>query len=635
MDGGDHTRLSMVNRSSIAGSLVLVAVVALVFWRVAGFEFLIYDDDRYFTGNPAVHQGLTPDSVRWAFTTFHEGMYQPVTWLSHLTEISVFGLDPGPMHVVNLLLHLCTSLLLWRVLWRSTGSGRAAFVVALLFAVHPLQVQSVAWLSERKGLLAALFGLVALDQWVSHVQRPGGRAGLWAHGAFALSLLAKPVWLPLPFLLLLLDRWPLERPVQGREKRWMFLIALAGGALASFAQAAAHALSTVSEVGILPRLANAVLAWGFTLRRLVAPFDLAAFYPFRFDHGWGWVFAWAVVLVAGSVAAWRLRRRRPAWFTGWYWWLLLQAPTVGLLQFGSQGTADRFSYLPLIGLLLMLVYGLRWQGRTAVVTATLAVLACGVQSSRALTPWRDTISLLEHSVSRSGGSALEHQNLSQAYLKRGDTMAAMRHSSRAVHYAPYSPTVLFRQADLLFMLGNYTDALERYREGLKFDDARAEAWAQVARLYALSKEWPLSSRAWFRALDLDPQNVVYVMGLATGMRAQGLEEEELALYQRAVTLAPSIPGVRSEMAWIHATSEDLRLRDPAIALRLAETDLRLSEGESARALEVQAAALAALGETDRARSISVAAEAKAVELGEPDLAAQIRERRGQYLRGDE
>jgi tetratricopeptide (TPR) repeat protein len=625
LDAGRGRQLS--SRGAIGVALIVLSI-ALVFGRTAGFEFVLYDDDKYLTDNPAVFEGLTPDSLVWALTSFHEGTYQPVTWLSYLADISLFGLDPGPMHLVNVVLHLLATLLLWRFLARATGRKEAAFVVAMLFALHPLQVQSVAWIAERKGLLAAVFGLAALNFWIAD----GRRARILAHLFFAISILAKPVWLPLPFVLFLLDRWPGRRAIDFRNKAGMIVIAVAGAVLAAVAQNSAAALSTLEEVGLGPRLVNAMLAWGATLRRLVAPFDLGAFYPFRFDHPVWLAIVWAVLIAAGSLAAWRLRHRHPVWFTGWFWWLILQAPTVGLLQFGAQGTADRFSYLPLAGLLVMLVYGLDFlRGPTARIVALVAIVSAGAMSARAVEPWRNTVDLLEHSIRRSGGSALEHQNLCKAYIERNEVMLAMRHSSRALHFAPHTPSVVFQQADLLFALGNYSEAMERYREGLRLSPRWHQAWAQVARLYVLSEEWEMAGRAWLTALDLDKNNVVYVLGLAGAMREQGLEEEQLVLYQRALEIDPSLPGVRSELGWIHATSGDQGLRDPEVALRLAETDLRMTDGESARALEVEAAARAALGDLDEAVRISVAAEEKALDMSQWELAAQIRERRPIYL----
>ncbi|RKZ11751.1 hypothetical protein DRQ53_15620, partial [bacterium] len=196
---------------------------------------------------------------------------------------------------------------------------------------------------------------------------------------------------------------------------------------------------------------------------------------------------------------------------------------------------------------------------------------------------------------------------------------------------PYSPTVLIQQADLLFEFGSYVDAQERYREALKFDPGRHHAWAQVGRLYAMSSEWELSSRAWYLALQRDPDNVDYLLGLAEALHGQGLEQEELALYQRALMLAPDTRGLRSKIAWIHATSRNGALRDPVVALRLAEIDLRMSDGKSARALEAVAAARAALGEFDVARELTMQAEKMAFNNDDDVLAGRIRERRATYL----
>jgi tetratricopeptide (TPR) repeat protein/uncharacterized membrane protein YhaH (DUF805 family) len=610
-----------------------MAVVALaVFHPIAGFDFVLPDDHGALVDNPDVQGGLSLDSFRWALGEVRDGRYQPLTSISYLADVSVWGLRAGPIHVENLLLHLLVALLLWRWLQRTTRRAGAAFAVALLFAVHPLQVESVAWISERDGLLAAVFGLLAMDRWVSWVRHRGPASAVLAHLFFAGSILAKPVLLPLPVLLVVFDRWPLARRGSWREKSGMGAIAVAGTAVAAWAAISGRALSTLSEVGILPRLANAAVAYGNGLTRLVAPVNLGFFHPFRFDLSWTVVVGWLAVVIAASVLAWRLRDRRPAWSTGWWWWLVLLTPTVGLIQFGAQGTADRFSYLPLAGLLIMLVYGAPRPPRAfgIAIVGVAATLLAG-QSARALRPWSDSVSLLEYSIQRSGGSALEHRALATAYTERGELTEALRHANLARQFAPNSPGLRFQIADLLLRLGNYDAAEETYRDGLRLDDGRAQPWAAIGRLYALRGDWEMSARAYGTATKLDPTNLDYLLGLARAMHGKGLVEEEAMLLRRVLTKDPSRTGLRCELGWIQATAPAPPLRDPDAALRLAETEQRMTDEENPRALEVLAAARAARGERNRAEELSARAEAAARAAGDAELAAKIRRRRPIYL----
>lgn len=475
-------------RTVLGGVLLLALAAGAVFAPVARFGSLLYDDDKYVFDNSVVREGLSVAGAVWALG-FREGTWQPVTWLSHMADVSVFGPAPGPMHLHNLVLHLLVGLLIWRVLARAAGRPAAAFAVALLFLLHPLQVQSVAWIAERKGLLAALLGLLAVDGWTSWA-RDGSRVGLIrAHLFFGLSLAAKPILLPLPVVLVAWDRWPYGRPTAWRDKSGLLALALAGGATAVAAQRSAGALRGLDGAGPLLRLETAVTSWGHTLRRFVAPYDLAGFYPFRDDVSALAAAGWAVLLLGGCVLVWRRRRRRPALIAGWTWWLLLQAPTVGLVQFGAQAEADRFSYLPLLGLLVIVVFGVDWNalrrwGRTgamppAALTAA-AALALAAVAVPTLRPWRDTVSLFEHSIARAGESAVARQNLSIAFARRGDVAAARRHSDRAVALAPEEPLVLFHQADLRFAVHDYAGAARYYRLGLQHAPRHVPAWFQLA-----------------------------------------------------------------------------------------------------------------------------------------------------------
>ncbi len=508
---------SSVRRAApaILGVVVLAAAVLLVFSRVGDFGFLLYDDNKYVTDNPVVPQGLTAGSVGWAFG-FHSGMWQPLTWLTYMAEVSAFGVEPGPMHLTNMVLHLLVGLAAWRFLARATGRPRAAFVVALLFLLHPLQVQSVAWIAERKGLLAALMGLLVLDGWTAWARDRSRGGYARAHLFFILGLMAKPILLPLPVVLIALDAWLYRRPVAWREKIPLFCLSVIGGVVSVAAQGSAGALRTIEESGLVPRLESAVTAWGLTLRRFVAPVDLAGFYPFRDEHAPGAVLVWATLLIVLTAVAWSLRLRRPAWTAGWAWWLLLQAPTVGLVQFGAQQTADRFSYLPLLGLLTVVVLGIDWQGLAArlgragapalAVLTVAAVMVTGFASAVALEPWRDTVSLFEHSIARGGGSALAHQNLSMVYARGGDLESARRHSDRAVALEPAGPLILFQQANLRYVEGDLAGAEEFYRRSLAVEPGAVEAWIRLAMTCERAGAPQRAAEAWERAVALRPDD---------------------------------------------------------------------------------------------------------------------------------
>ena len=494
--------------TSLIGVLLLAAAAVAVFASARTFDSLLYDDDKYVFDNPVVREGLTAHGAAWA-VGFREGTWQPLTWVSHMADVSAFGLAPGPMHLHNLVLHLLVGLLVWRVLARATGRPLAAFAAALLFLLHPLQAQSVAWIAERKGLLAALLGLLALDGWTDWA-RGASRGGLVrAHLFFALSLAAKPILLPLPVVLLAWDRWPYGRPTAWRDKLGLLALSVAGGVTAVLAQRSAGALRSLEGAGVLLRVESAVTAWGHTLRRFVAPYDLAGFYPFRDDVSAMAAAGWAALLVAGTVLAWRLRFRRPVLLAGWTWWLLLQAPTVGLLQFGAQAEADRFSYVPLAGLLVIVVFGMDWGALRArsgkavpVVLAVAAAVVLGLLAHRAAQPWRDTVTLFEYSIARAGDSAVARQNLSIAWTRKGNVAAARRHSDRAVALAPREPLVLFQQADLRFAVRDFAGAAEFYRRGLTFAPNHAPAWAQLAASLERTGDRRGAQQAMQRAREL-------------------------------------------------------------------------------------------------------------------------------------
>ena len=433
-------------RRDFAASVALAALVFLAFGGALRCGFVWFDDHGYVYENPAVTAGLTQAGLRWALTTTHMYNWHPLTWLAHMADAELYGLNPAGHHLSSLLLHAANAILLFFFLRRATGHGPAALAAAALWAVHPLRAESVVWISERKDVLAALFGLLALLAYV----RPAGRGRLVGTTAFfAASLLAKPTWVTLPFLLLLLDAWPLGRWPRTPtwklvlEKTPLWLLAAGSCAMTLAAQRAGGAVQSFAAMPAGERLANAATATFQYLRALVWPVDLAVFYPYPAAGvpGSAWLGAAALLLALTALAA--VHARRAPWgLVGWLWFLGALVPMIGLVQVGGQAWADRYSYLPHVGLALALAGGIAkiadkriWPLLAGLLVAALVWL------SRAQTAaWRDTETLFRHTLAATQDNWLIHFNLANRYQldgRRADACAEYRAALAIVpNYAP-------------------------------------------------------------------------------------------------------------------------------------------------------------------------------------------------------
>ncbi|HEY6838925.1 MAG TPA: hypothetical protein VI389_09300, partial [Geobacteraceae bacterium] len=341
----------------IALSLLLVTLI--LFGRAGGFAFVNFDDPSYVAANSHVAGGLTPENVRWAFTSFHEANWHPLTWLSHMLDVTLFGLSPRGHHWVNVLLHGGNGVLIFLLLARLTGrTGRSA-VVAFLFLIHPLHVEAVAWVAERKELLCTTFSLVTLLAYGSYAARPGTGRYLFALAAFACALMAKPMAVTIPCVLFLLDYWPLGRTATvgalklAREKVPFFLLTAASCIVTYVAQQQGGAVGTLFPLSV--RVANAATAYVFYLGKTLWPARLAVIYPFTPSIPFWQMGGALLLLVALSLAAFRLRRRFPWLVVGWLWYLGTLIPVIGLVQVGLQAAADRYTYFPLTGIFIAAV----------------------------------------------------------------------------------------------------------------------------------------------------------------------------------------------------------------------------------------------------------------------------------------
>jgi len=358
--------LGQPHRAHCAAIFILLVALAVVYWRVAGFGYSGIDDQGYVIYTEMVRSGLSLEGVRWAFTEFHMSNWHPLTWLSHMLDVTLFGIEPGPQHVVNVAIHGLNSVLAYCLALAMLRNWSAALVVALLFLVHPLHVESVAWIAERKDVLCGFFFLLALLAYLRYANRPGIRAYLWVVTAFILALLSKPMAVTLPIVFLLLDYWPLDRSgIRGggafdktlslwlrlvAEKIPLFLLSLASGLVTLAAQT--KAMAPVDDLSIEYRLMNTAVAYAAYLRDTLVPTKLAVLYPLYPIDFFGAFVPSLLALGALSAAAIALRRKYPWLIVGWLWFLVTLLPVIGLIQVGSQARADRYMYLPSLGLFL-------------------------------------------------------------------------------------------------------------------------------------------------------------------------------------------------------------------------------------------------------------------------------------------
>jgi tetratricopeptide (TPR) repeat protein len=478
--------------------LGLVLLSLAVFAPVMDNDFVGLDDDAYVTGNAHVRAGLTREGLAWAFTTFgYQGNWHPLTWLSHQLDAQLFGLDPRGHHATSLALHAANTALLFLLLCELTGATWPSALVAALFCVHPLHVETVAWVSDRKGLLSTLFWLLATRAWVRHLRAPAARGRLAAAALFAAALLAKPMPVTLPLTLLVLDVWPLGRAGRGggpaaslrraaprlvAEKAPLFALSLAAAAAAWLAQRRGGALVFSGLEHGWVRVADAVVACAAYLGKLVRPVQLSVLYPLpQAYHAPARIAAAAALLAGVSAAAVLLRRRAPALAAGWAWFLVTLLPVSGLVQVGTQLMADRYTYVPAIGIFVAAAWGVpalapppvRRAALPAAAVAAVALLAALARPQIAV--WRDSGTLFAHALEVAPGSWLLHTNLGRHLLAQGRTDDAIAHFSAALASNPAALEAGYDLGIALSEQGRLDEAAAAFRRVVRADPGYSAA----------------------------------------------------------------------------------------------------------------------------------------------------------------
>jgi tetratricopeptide (TPR) repeat protein len=590
---------------------LLGAVTLSAYWPVLENDFINLDDYAYISKNPHVDSGLTWENVKWSFQAGYSGNWHPLTWLSHMLDVQLFGLNPRWHHLVNLLFHLANTLLLFRLVQGLTRLTWRGALVAALFAVHPLHVESVAWAAERKDVLSTLFFLLTLGAYGRYAEFKSQKSKVkreamgWYGAAlffFVLGLMSKPMLVTVPLVLLLLDVWPLQRVELAnqracleslrplfREKLPFFILSLASCWVTFLPQFRAEAVSAVVQLPLYPRFANAVVSHVKYLSQTFWPAKLAFFYPYPGESDfWNvWQIAGAVLILAAVSFFALYRIKRIPWFaTGWFWFLGTLVPVIGIVQVGTQAMADRYTYIPLIGVFICLVWAgaeisasrrLGWKIPAAI--GAVVVLACAAATHRQVKYWRDNISIASHALAVTGNNAVAHDILGKVYGDQGKHELAVEHLQAAMAADPaYSmarydlAVALTRLAEartregrleeavaayqsalrvrvlsqtlnnlglLLEQLGRHEEAIARYHEALRLQPASPEVRFNLATALAGEGKIAEAEHQFAEALRLSPDPLRILMEFGRFLARQGKQAEAMAKFREAARLYPT------------------------------------------------------------------------------------------------
>jgi protein O-mannosyl-transferase len=660
--------------------LALALLTAVVYLPVIRFDFVDHDDSQYIRDNRNVSSGLSGTAAAWAFTTPHLNYWQPLTWISHMLDCELFGLNPRPHHAVNLLFHVANVLLLFLLMFRATGSPGRSACLAALFAVHPLNVETVAWLAERKGLLSTFFCFLSILAYINHARNGSWRAYLLSAFLFALACMSKPMVVTLPFLLLLLDIWPLGRFRAGdrRARRRIIVEKIPLFALSAFASAitvwASRQAGTYVNLDALPlsaRVAKVPVAYAQYLSKTFWPQDLTILYPIPPHWAASTLVLSTLVIVAITCFALAQFRQRTYLAVGWLWFLGTLVPGLGLVAAGSQQLiADRFAYIPIVGIFIMVVWGvpdlvarLRPKSPAGVplkVIAITAVLVCACLSSVQLPVWRDRVALWAHAIrvnkDNPDNNSVTLHEIGVGLLTQGSLMGATNYFARALAITPDFPRVRAQYARALLLLTNYPDAIQHAGEAVRGEPREPIAHHVLGTAYLgtngidaalphlnaslqLGREFLVEHGDLVAALlaggrseeaiaflengiSIDPHSARAHFQIAAARAARRQFRESIEHYREGLRLRPNTPVALNNLAWILATHPDAALRNGKDAVRFAEKGCALSHRQVPLFLGTLAAAYAEAGDFDKAIQTAQEARDLARGNGESDLAAR-------------
>ena len=564
---------SPAKRAFVLG-LLLMAVTLALYAPVARNRFVNFDDDTGIVNNAHVRAGLTWNTVKWSFTSFEQGNWHPLTWLSHALDYEWFGLDAAGHHLVSAWLHAMNVALLFWLLQSATGCTWRSLVVAALFGIHPVNVESVAWAAERKNVLSMLFFLLALLAYGWYARQPKLRRYGLVFLLFLLALMSKPQVITFPFLLLLLDYWPLrrlstelapgaapERPGAPRfaffvlvlEKVPLFLLSAASAVVTVMAQRAGHALRAASGYSLLNRIETALTSYVRYLGMAVWPSKLAVLYPHptKLFPAWQVAAATLVLLLVTAIVVWQWRQR-PYLVVGWLWFLGSMFPMIGLVQVGGQALADRYAYIPFIGLFMMAVWTVAdWAERRQIpaawmaVAATVVLIALGVVTHRQIGFWRDTPTMWRRALEVTENNFVAHTNLATFLEQQGQVQEAADHLRAALAIQPDDLIATLSLGTYEHQHGNLPAAIERYKIVALHaadPDLRTTAYSNLGSAYRQVGDYDDAKQCYERALQLSPRHSIAIVGLGLVALHEGDLVEAIGQFSNAMAVEPTDIG---------------------------------------------------------------------------------------------
>ena len=641
---------------TIAIYLFLAGISVAVFGQTIRYDFVNFDDDVYVYNTPAIQAGITIKGIALAFTSPHARNWHPLTTISHMLDCQLYGLNAGGHHATNVVLHTIAVFLLFGVLRQMTGAVWKSAIVAALFAVHPLHVESVAWVSERKDVLSAVFFMLTLCAYVRYVRAPSVGRYLIVAVIFALGLMSKSMLVSTPVVLLLLDYWPLGRipksKARGQRSKVSGQRSVVGGLLMEkipllLLSAGACVITFVLQkraTGAIPPLPflwcveNAFVSYVIYAWQTLWPTRLAVFYPHPNDT----LAIWEVILAIGfllatTAAAIVFRRERPYLFTGWLWYLVMLVPVIGLLQVGEQGHADRYTYLPHVGLFLLAVWlaadvtAVR-QSRFALAAAVVMIVAVAWAAFVQTSYWRNSETLWTRALNVTSDNDVAHNNLGYLCVDRDkpdeaishfETALRIRSGKRDPHYDVGSAFIQMNLANALTRKGQSDEAIVRFDEAIKLQPYYADAYYNRGSVLFAKGRTEEAVADWEKTLQIDPSYADAQTGLGNALLRKGSPREAITHYEQAAALAPEDPHCRNNIAWVLSTSSDASIRDGAKAIDLAQVAVALSAGREPRFLRTLAAAYAESGRISEALAVAQQAVVMARMQGKTGLANRL------------